>query len=141
MDALGISRHRSIENLTSQNPENSASSDVGLWPSLATQIIAIVGVGGFDSLYARSVFLTQSQFTWLAADCEIPSDDSRFVSLTASLDSAAPELARAANSLLLMTFTDIFASLVGEPLTARILDSAWGTGGYHFAEKDKDEDT
>lgn len=112
---------------------------VDLWLLLATQVIAIVGVGGFDSLYARSVYLTQRRFSWLAAGCTNPSDDSRFANLTACLDAVAPELARAANFLLLTTFTDIFASLVGEPLTARILDSAWGAEVHHTAEKDTNQ--
>lgn len=136
MDAPGISRHRSIERLTSADLEKSPEPSAGIWRPLATQVIAIVGVGGFDSLYARSVFLTQQRFSWMAAGCDAPSDDSRFANLTASLDTATPELARAANYLLLITFTDILASLVGEPLTARVLDSAWGTDTQGTVDKE-----
>jgi hypothetical protein len=137
MDALDVSRHQSIERLASSHQTEAADLTDRLWRPLATQIIAIVGVGGFDSLYARSVYLTQQRFSWLAAGCETPSDDSRFANLAASLNSVAPELARAANHLLLTTFTDVFASLVGAPLTARILDSAWGTETEHTQDKDK----
>ena len=136
MDALGISRHQSIARLTSKQPRKVADGCVDLWPLLATQIISIVGVGGFDSLYARTVFVTQSHFPWLAAGCECPSDDSRFENLVASLDSATPALAHAANCQLLTTFTDIFASLVGEALTARVLDTAWGADALDTVAKD-----
>ena len=37
-----------------------------------------------------------------------------------------PEEISAANSLLLITFADILATLIGEELTATILHSAWG---------------
>jgi hypothetical protein len=140
MDALGAARHRSIERLVSQSRARAFETLVTLWNPLATQIIAIVGAGGFDSLYARSVYLTQLRFSWLAADCDTPTEDSGFANLTTSLDSATPELAHAANCLLLITFTDLFASLVGEPLTVRVLDSAWGTDASEPVEKDKNNE-
>jgi hypothetical protein len=43
-----------------------------------------------------------------------------------SLSDQTPAQAGAANRLLLITFTDIMASLIGEALTTRILSSAWG---------------
>lgn len=135
-DALGASRHQSIANLALQFPVAVAGQSVDVWPLLATQIISIVGVGGFDALFARSVFLTQSRFTWLTAECDIPSDELRFAKLTKCLENATPELARAANCDLLITFTDTFASLVGEPLTARVLASAWGAEAEGMVGKD-----
>ena len=93
---------------------------------MATQIISIVGEGGFNSLYARSVFLTQSTFPWLAAGPLSPQPDHRFAELKNALKGKHPAQASAANSLLLITFTDILASLIGEQLTTSILRSAWG---------------
>lgn len=43
-----------------------------------------------------------------------------------SLEGQAPAQASEANSLLMITFTDILASLIGEQLTTSILRLAWG---------------
>ncbi len=91
-----------------------------------TKLIAIVGEAGFNALYARSIFLSQTAFPWLAA-CVLPAQaDDRFAELKKSLEGQAPAQASAANSLLLITFTDILVSLIGDQLTTNILHSAWG---------------
>ncbi|MES2950801.1 MAG: hypothetical protein V4858_19880 [Pseudomonadota bacterium] len=136
METLHLSRHRSIERHTSQHAETTAGAPVELWYPLATQIIAIVGANGFDSLYARAVSLTQAWFPWLAASVAGAPVESRFADLKASLENKTPELASEANRVLLITFTDILASLIGEPLTARMLETAWGNGVLSKADKD-----
>ena len=126
METNDLLRHQMINNLMAQPAEKVADTAINLWEQMATQIISIVGNGGFNSLYARSVFLSQSTFPWLAADPLSPQPDHRFSELKMSLEGQMPAQAREANSLLLITFTDILASLIGEQLTIRILRSAWG---------------
>jgi hypothetical protein len=140
MEKIGVLRHRSIESLTSQQAEKTADAAIELWEQVATQIIAVVGVGGFDSLYARSVFLAQANFPWLTAGAESPQPERRFAQLKARLESATPALASAANCQLLLIFTDTLVSLIGEPLTARLLDSAWGHHALYTAGKDKSDE-
>lgn len=108
-----------------QPTEKAADAAIKLWEQMAVQIISIVGEDGFDSLYARSIFLNQATFPWLAAN-PLPKAEQRFAELKASLKGQAPAQASEANSLLLITFTDILASLIGESLTTRILHLAWG---------------
>lgn len=126
MATSDLLRHQKINSLMAQHPEKIADAAIDLWEQMATQIISIVGEGGFNSLYARSVFLTQSSFPWLASGGLSPQQDHRFAQLKTSLAGQMPEQAGAANSLLLTTFTDILAALIGEPLTTGILGSAWG---------------
>lgn len=137
MEKIGVLRHRSIESLTSQQAEKTADAAIELWEQVATQIIAIVGIGGFDSLYARSLYLAHSGFPWLTVDAASPQTGHRFATLQASLQGATPELASVANRQLLTIFTDTLASLIGEPLTARLLDSAWGNHALYKAGKDE----
>jgi hypothetical protein len=93
---------------------------------MAAQIIMIVGEGGFNSLYVRAIALTQTTFPWLTAT-STPSHTSNHVAeLLQCLEGQPPEQARTANNLLLTTFTDILATLIGEDLTKQILRSAWG---------------
>jgi len=117
-------RQQIVKRRMAQPTEEVADAAINLWEHLATQIISIVGEGGFNSIYARSVFLTQSTFPWLAADSLSPQTDHRFAELKISLEGQTPEQTNAGNSLLLITFTDILASLIGEQLTSLILRSA-----------------
>ncbi len=126
METSELSRHQIIESLTGPRSDKGAASAIYLWELLASQIIAVVGEGGFDSLYARSLFLAQPTFPWLAGSSPSPQTDHRFAELKTSLEGQAPAQASAANRLLLLTFTDILASLIGEQLTGSILHLAWG---------------
>jgi hypothetical protein len=136
MDTSDPRRHQLIKSLIAQPTETVSDAAVVLWAQMATQIIAIVGEGGFNALYARSVFLTQTTFPWLAACVLSPQADYRFAQLKIGLEAQAPAQASTANSLLLITFTDILASLIGDQLTTNILRSAWGHGASDRAGKE-----
>jgi len=103
---------------------------------MAAQLILIIGAGGYDSLYARSVFLSQSSYPWLPTCSGPPQTDHRFADLQISLQAQSPTVAGEANGLLLITFTDILASMIGERLTTRILDSAWDIDTQDTADKE-----
>ena len=136
METSDLPRRQTIESLMAQPTQQVADAAISLWEKLATEIISIVGEGGFTSLYARSVFLAQSSFPWLAASSLAPQTSHRFAQLRISLAEQTPAHAGEANRLLLTTFTDILASLIGERLTASILRSAWGNDASDSADKE-----
>ncbi|MFI3157163.1 MAG: hypothetical protein QX199_13500 [Methylococcaceae bacterium] len=136
METSDLLRHRLIKTLMAQQPEKVADAGINLWELMASQIISIIGDAGFSSLYARSVFLTQSSFPWLAAGSLRPQAEYRFAELKVSFEGQTPEQADEANILLLITFTDILAALIGEQLTTSILRSAWGIDASHRADKE-----
>lgn len=136
MDMSSTLRHQMVESLTARHSDNVADAAVMLWEQIAGKIVSIVGEGGFNSLYARSVFLSQSSFPWLAACPLSPQPDQRFAELKKCYEAQTPAQACAVNSLLLITFTDILASLIGEALTASILRSAWGNDAPDQPDKD-----
>lgn len=140
MEARDPLRHQLIEGLMAPHAENVADAAIDLWEQMATQIISIVGEDGFNSLYARSVFLAQPKFPWLAAISLSPQTDQQFAELKKHLKEQTPSQARAANSLLLLTFTGILAALIGEPLTTRILHSAWGNNASYSTSKESKND-
>ncbi len=125
MEPSNLHRHQIIEGLILQYTDNVVDVAITQWEQSATQVISIIGEGGFSALYLRSLHLAQATFSWLPAHSLSPQTDARFALLKTSLEEQTPELASAANSLLLITFTDILASLIGEDLTIRILHSAW----------------
>lgn len=136
MQTRDLLRHQLIKRLTTQRNEKGADAAVDLWTQMAAQLILIIGAGGFDSLYARTVFLSQSTYSWLAADSVAPQTDQRFACLKDGLQAQSATLAREANCRLLITFTDILASMIGENLTIRILDSAWHIDTPDTADKE-----
>lgn len=136
METNDLPRHQFIKGLLGSQKGKVADGAIKLWEQMANQIISIVGDVGFDSLYARSVFLTQSPYPWLVAGTLPLPTDLRFAELRVNLDGQTPEQARAANSLLLITFTDILAALIGEHLTDNILKSAWDNGATDSAGKE-----
>lgn len=136
METSDLLRCRIIESLIPRPTEQVVDAAISLWEKLAAEIISIIGEGGFTSLYARSVFLAQSSFPWLAASLLAPQTDYRFAQLRISLAEQTPAHAGEANRLLLTTFTDILASLIGESLTASILRSAWGNDDSDSADKE-----
>jgi hypothetical protein len=98
METSDLLRHQIIKNLTAQQTEKVADAAINLWELLASQIISVVGEGGFNSLYARSVFLTQPTFPWLASSSLSPQADHRFAELKTSLEKQTAAQASEANS-------------------------------------------
>jgi hypothetical protein len=125
METRDTLRHQIVRDLLTQHSGKVVDAELELWEQMASQILPIVGESGFNSLYARSVFLTQATFPWLGADSPSSGTEHRFAQLRQCLDGQTPAQARAANRLLLIAFTDILASLIGEQLTTRILHAAW----------------
>ncbi|HET9113173.1 MAG TPA: hypothetical protein VFN66_04825 [Burkholderiales bacterium] len=119
-----------------QHPEAVADVSIRLWESMASEIISIVGTGGFMSLYARSLHLVRPSFSWLVAEAASADKSHRFAQLKTSLAGQTPEQASAANIMLLITFTDILAALIGDPLTTSILGTAWGNTASDTADKE-----
>ena len=119
-----------------QHSANVLDAEIELWEQMSSQILLIVGEGGFNSLYTRSVFLTQAKFPWLQTDSPSSGTEHRFADLKRCLHGQTSTQASAANRLLLITFTDILASLIGEQLTTRILRAAWRNHTSEKADKE-----
>lgn len=107
-----------------------------MWETMSAQLILIVGENGFNSLYARAISLTQSTFPWLRANSQTAQAVNRFSELLLTLEGQSPERASDANTLLLITFTDILASLIGEDLTIHILQAAWGINAADLSSQE-----
>lgn len=115
-----------IARLISQRPQEIAHLTLGLWDSIASELIPLVGEDGFAMLYGRSLYLTKKTFPWLPDGQTKLQNNSPFLLLKASLEKQDTADAATASQALLMTFTDLLATLIGEPLTIGILRAAWG---------------
>jgi hypothetical protein len=116
-----------------------AETAVDLWQPLASKLIAIIGEHGFNSLYERSLYLLHDVVPWLAPrDAVHAAVDLRFDALRSTLESRPQVEAHKASYLLLLTFTDLVAALVGESLMTAILSAAWGDEGADTASAGKE---
>jgi hypothetical protein len=118
-----------------QRPEAIAETTLHLWERLASELISIIGEGGFQSLYSRSLHLVGTTLPWFALSPSQPSD-SLFTGLKMSLEGREPAEAGEASITLLTTFIDILAMLIGELLTTGILRAAWGDDASNTAAKE-----
>jgi hypothetical protein len=130
--------HQMIRRAITRRPDAIPGVTIDLWERLASQLISIIGEGGFDSLYSRSVHLTNATFPWLAVSHPPPAQqtDSRFAGLKTSLEGRDFTEASEASITLFITFIDILALLIGEHLTTSILHSAWGDDALDIAVKE-----
>jgi hypothetical protein len=133
-------REQKIENLMAKPREEGDAGPIHLWRSMAEQIISVVGQGGFQSLYARSIFMAQRSHPWLAQPAASLPVDLIFGTLSTCLAEHTPDQAQAANALLMLTFTDLVASLIGESLTVRILKTAWDANADDLTDKETENE-
>lgn len=125
-----------IRRAVTQRPEAIAEVTVHLWERLARELISIIGEGGFQSLFSRSIRLTSVTFPWIM-ECDPPHKTApRFAGLRISLGGRSFEEASEASIFLLITLIDILTLLIGDPLTTSILSSAWGNDALDLAGKD-----
>lgn len=104
---------------------------LAMWRGLALQFNLIIGKGGFDALYKRSVHLARQTYPWLA-----PVAGKDFDELRQSLLQQDAQQAGEACGALLIIFTDTLILLIGELLTTSILHVAWSDEALNTAGKE-----
>lgn len=109
-----------------QRPEAIVDVSIYLWERLAYELVSIIGEGGFQSLYKRSLHLASATFPWMDPNSSLPQNGSDFTGLKKCLAGQDATNAGEASIALLITFIDILALLIGELLTSSILRLAWG---------------
>lgn len=95
------------------------------WERLVAQLSPLIGEVGLCALFARARHLSSPERHPYAANAELRSSKILLETLAAQLQTMEPAQARAYNAALLATFTRLLAGLIGEALTARLLNTAW----------------
>ena len=113
--------HQMIEREVMRRPETVTADSIVLWQRLAVELATIIGRSGFDALYARNVHLVRTQYAWLAEG-----EDPHFGQLKTCLEDLPPDAVAVASVALFTSFIGTLTQLIGGPLTASILQSAWG---------------
>jgi hypothetical protein len=98
------------------------------YDELARVLAPLIGQVGMDALAARAVHLAQREYPWLAKTRDPEQAEGPFPHASFSLERQGPALAIEAAAAVLATFTELLATLIGEPLTARLMRQAWPDG-------------
>ena len=91
---------------------------------LLAELKPLVGELALRALYVRSLHLARSSFEGPGAR-DLKSTDDLLAPLHQDLVMRAPAQARVAAEALLLALADLLVSLIGEPLTDRLLRKAW----------------
>ena len=118
-------RHRMIQNAVLHHPLTAIDGSVALWEKLHMVLAAIIGDGGFASLYARNLHQTQTTFVWLTRHPP-QAEQACLAQLRLDLGAQDLDVAGAASAALLVNFVDMLILLIGELLTTSVLREAWG---------------
>jgi hypothetical protein len=101
-------------------------SPLWAWERLAAHLTPLIGDAGFCALYGRAVRLAAPQFQWLTVTPTPQTIDALFRTLREDYLSVDSPAAVQANQALLSHLTGLLSTLIGDLLTMRVLDSAWG---------------
>ena len=122
--------HLIIRRVVTKRQDHLLDDALMLWERFALELVPIIGEGGFESLYMRSLMLTCARFPWMSTVCSAESGVEYvyvpFSELVITLKKHDSNEAGEAIITLLVVFTDILATLIGTSLTTRILGAAWG---------------
>lgn len=102
-----------------------AEATISTWHQAAVRLAPVIGRQGVDVLFRRSLHLTKSTVPWLA----MANDEGDCTALLSTLQTRLAERETAAaleaGHALLANFTELLASLIGNPLTERLLAPIW----------------
>lgn len=117
-----------LEQRAGRHPEANAISEAtaATWRLMEAQLVPVIGARGLEVLFRRALHQTTTAFPWLAASVDRGGSAGPLPSLMASLAAQHTAGAAEAAHALLLAFTELLATLIGESLTERLLAPAWG---------------
>lgn len=102
-----------------------AKATVSTWQQMAVRLAPVIGWRGVDVLFSRALYLTGSRYPWLAVAAEDGNGVAQAASFRTRLETQKADVAAAASCALLVTFTELLATLIGDALTERLLRPVW----------------
>jgi hypothetical protein len=94
------------------------------WRRISGQLTTLIGESGLCALFGRALRTLAVRYDWLSVDATRKSIDGLLSALEHDLAGVEPAVADIAAAELLNTFTKQLSSLIGEALTARLLEQA-----------------
>lgn len=107
------------------NADTTAEATASTWRLVTEQLAPVIGARGLDVLFSRALHQTSAAFPWLEVVVDRGGSASPLPSLMACLAGQDTATAAEASITLLVTFTELLATLIGESLTSRLLGPVW----------------
>ncbi len=98
-----------------------AGEAVAAWDAMHRAMAPVIGARGSAALYHRTLHVARATYPWLGAPCDTAAEPGDFAPLRDALASRTAVEAAAAHDGMLRAFLDLLATLIGAPLTARLL--------------------
>ena len=108
-----------------------AAAAVAVWQDVSGVLSPIIGNSGFAALLKRSGYLAISACPGLATATDQTQSAAQFSALHDLLTQLSSGDAARVNGALLQTFQNVLDTLIGAPLTARLLQPIWD---IHFVQ-------
>ena len=108
-----------------------AAAAVAVWQDVSGVLSPIIGNSGFAALLKRSGYLAISACPGLATATDQTQSAAQFSALHDLLTQLSSDDAARVNGALLQTFQNVLDTLIGVPLTARLLQPIWD---IHFVQ-------
>jgi len=101
-----------------------AEAAVSTWRDATSRLSPVIGGQGVDVLFRRSIHVASKTFPWLVVPGQVGST-SLLANLNTCLAGRETAVAIEASDALLVTFTELLTSLIGESLSERLLAPIW----------------
>jgi len=98
---------------------------LGTWQQVAARLEPIIGARGVDVLFRRAMHQTSTAFPWLALSGDNENSAALLASLKARLAGRETDASAEASIALLVNFTELLATLIGESLADSLLGPVW----------------
>jgi hypothetical protein len=95
------------------------------WRLVEAQLRPVIGARGLDVLFRRALHQSMTAFPWLAASMNRGGSAGPLPGLMACLATQQTAAAAEAANALMLAFTELLATLIGESLTERLLAPVW----------------
>lgn len=102
-----------------------AEATISIWQQISVRLVRVIGVRGVDALFCRALHLTARSFPFLLIAGNHRDRVALLANLRACLETRETLVASELGYALLVTFTELLATLIGESLTQRLLLPVW----------------
>lgn len=102
-----------------------AEATLYIWRQMATLLAPIIGTRGVEVLFNRSLQLTSRTFPRLVTIGDNGDNSVLLANLRDNLAAGTTKDAMVAGHALLVTFTELLSTLIGDSLTKRLLSPVW----------------
>ena len=107
------------------NAKSIAQATLSTWHQVSIRLVPVIGARGVDALFKRALHVTSRTHPWLVIDGHDENLAIFLSGLRARVATRESIEALEACHALLLNFTELLASLIGDSLTKRLLMTVW----------------